>query len=173
MSESPAINPADHIRLAMWFAKKQYSRRDPVFDSDEFGDACLALCVAAKSYDPTRGEASFLTYATRAIVNTYGEKKLKQSAIKRTSGRKRAPLLLENLVAPEQPATVDNAEEVEKCLRHLSDRERRVLVARFLKGQSLKQVSKSERLHSSMITQIVTKAIRKIRNSYGITDRQD
>lgn len=59
------VDPAEHMPLAMKLAG-EYAREHRVPVDDMLSAAYLALCRAAKGFDPTRGFA-FSTYAYRSI----------------------------------------------------------------------------------------------------------
>ncbi len=69
-TQSTAIDPADHVKLVTWIVT-DFIRRYPHEQrhrDDVFGEAYLALCEAAKRFDPTHdSKAKFATYARSYI----------------------------------------------------------------------------------------------------------
>lgn len=113
---SEAINPADHIGLAMRIAG-MFTTERPVEDSEAFGDAVVGLLVAAEHFDPSLG-FKFSTYAWRTIRRTMIEGHRRRNRhlrctratrvifvdpedlkAKRDSGQPLEPIDTENLIA--------------------------------------------------------------------------
>lgn len=143
----PAIDAAEHLPLAMYYAGP-YARklRQPLLDSEPYSDACVGLVRAAAAYDPSRGIA-WSTFASIAMKN-----EMSSNFRTRMTKRDRLPLVtgaeetIDNTACQRSKLQkqIEDREYIEHIFRALNDRQKRFMVAYYLDGFSLRRIGEAE-----------------------------
>ena len=171
MDNPPAINPADHIKLAMYYARQRIARRGlriPTKDSEEFSDACYALVRAAKKFQEDHESGSqFVTYASHAIWREFSANLIRDKAEKRTAPGEIRRDYLEDIAdhRPEGIDAVDAWDALQPYLDLLKPRSKRFVVAHFIHGKSYNVIAKCEKIDPEYVRQIIVKSMRTMQAS--------
>lgn len=167
MSDNPpAIDPSDHIKLAMHYARQRIARRGlriRTMDSEEFGDACLAMCRAAKEFQHDHESGSgFVTYASHAIWRQFSATLIRDKAEKRTAPGETQRDYLENIAdhRPEGIEAVDAWDALQPYLDLLKPRSKRLVIAYYIHGKEYNAIAKCEKIDPEYVRQIVVKSMR-------------
>jgi DNA-directed RNA polymerase specialized sigma24 family protein len=170
----PAIDPADHIGLAVTVAADFVRPGHDVLDSEPFGDALLALVRAAAGIDRARLD-EFPRYAATAMRNQIAASHRWQSRPGRTAvrfseidgrdDRSRRDGFAAALVDRRREADPEARETASRLLGCLTDRERRLIERVVMAGWTLKAAGQAEErpVTKEAVRLAVGKALRKMR----------
>jgi DNA-directed RNA polymerase specialized sigma24 family protein len=175
-----AIDPADHIGLAVTIAADFVRLGHDVLDSEPFGDALLALVRAAAGIDPARLD-EFPRYAATAMRNQIAASHRWQSRPGRTAvrfseidgrddgrdDRSRRGGFAAALVDRHREADPEAQELAARLLGCLTDREWRLVERVVMGGWTLREAGQAEErpVTGEAVRLAVGKALRKMRRA--------
>lgn len=173
------IDPMDHERLVMFWAKKYGAAPGRIRDSEQYANGWIGLLMAADRFDPSRGVA-FSTYASpwirQAITRprmlcagamerkTVCASQLGEADSKRPLGK---DLAVDRL--PQSHENVSGREEHHESQRiaatllsHLDQRTERFVRLYVMDGLTLEETGNVMGVTRERVRQIVGKALRKM-----------
>ena len=154
--------------LPVYVVNRWYRRLNESDREEALGVASLALVEAAARYDETKG-VQFNTYAVRCLwyqVRSW----LDRVKAHNTAGYEEFDESTAVDKSADMDAAIDAGEAVEECLAALTDRERRVILARFGFGRpamGLLQIAKAMGVIRERVRQIEMSGIQRMRRVVG------
>lgn len=151
-------NPADHLNLARHWALRYGADPACLDDTDEFAEACVALCNAARLFDPTRG-FRFSTYASWAIKNQLNGYKVKQA------GRlNRLDVDSDRIdTVYDRPASSPGALDARDLVETLGHRTGRMVWLKVVEGWSTARIASAFRAGEKTVRLLVEDGLRRLR----------
>jgi RNA polymerase sigma factor (sigma-70 family) len=164
----PEIRAEDHLGLVAYVVRLQTPRHllreRPINDMDEFQIGCIGLLGAIRRFDPAKG--TFLAFARKTIEGTLKDWRKKKAI---HSSRHDGTVWVSpddgiDLEADFADAEgIDNRDAARFLLDHLNPRERRMVEANVMLGETLEEVGQANGLTRQRVQQIVANALREMR----------